>query len=159
VGRLGYYALTWIRQAPRRPIPTDLRAELLFRSEHTCCICRNPYKDVQLHHIDGNPVNNILENVAVVCLDCHSRVTGTRGLGQSYSRHEVRKYKRSWEYVVLQKRGMRTRSQPPSRETLGYLDFVVCEILATKSTGRAEELLDVIGNFASGVAVRRLRSA
>jgi len=53
-----------------------------------------PRKDVQIHHIDGTPGNSHLANLAVVCLDCHSLVSGTRGLGRQYggkcqSKHTV----------------------------------------------------------------------
>ena len=45
----------------------------------------------------GNPGNNDSDNLAVLCRDCHSRVTGDEGLGRRYSKLEVKKYKRSWE--------------------------------------------------------------
>ena len=52
---------------------------------------------MQLHHIDGDPSNNGEMNLAVLCLDCHSRVTGDEGLGRRYSQAEVRLYKTRWE--------------------------------------------------------------
>jgi hypothetical protein len=48
-------------------------------------------------HIDGDPNNNTLANLCVVCLDCHSRLTGRRGLGKQFSPLEVRLYKHEWE--------------------------------------------------------------
>lgn len=64
---------------------------------HTCCICRVPNIHVQLHHIDGDPVNTLAENLAVVCLNDHSKVTGDEGLGRRYTPSEVTEYKRRWE--------------------------------------------------------------
>ena len=84
----------------RRSIPPDLAADVLYRSRHTCCICRQAGKDVQIHHIDGDRDNNVLENLAVLSLDCHSLVTGPRGLGRAYSPKEVRKHRDSWEQKV-----------------------------------------------------------
>jgi hypothetical protein len=64
---------------------------------HRCCICHEPRKHVQIHHIDGNPSNNEWENLAVLCVDCHSLVTGDQGFGKKYSEREVKLYKSNWE--------------------------------------------------------------
>ena len=129
----------------RSRIPHALKAEILFRNKHTCCICQKERKDVQIHHIDGDRTNNRSENLAVVCLDCHSRVTGTRGLGQSYTPAEVRRYKRSWERRVQESRGVRQPRIRYQKELISQVDLIVCEILASeKNVPRARELLDVL---------------
>jgi len=84
----------------RTKIPKQVEAHILFSNRHTCCHCRDQNKDVQLHHIDGNNSNNKLQNLAVLCLDCHSKATGLRGLGKKYSDLEISKYKNEWESVV-----------------------------------------------------------
>src|SRR5207253_7359763 len=83
--------------AIRPNIPQPICDELMVRNCHTCCVCRNRYKHVQTHHIDGNNSNNAYENLAVLCLDDHSRVTGDEGLGRRFSVGEVRRYKADWE--------------------------------------------------------------
>jgi hypothetical protein len=83
--------------APRPPIPSDLEAELFAANRRTCCTCHEPRKHVQIHHIDGDRTNNDWDNLAVVCLDCHSRVTGDEGLGRRYKPEEVSLYKERWE--------------------------------------------------------------
>lgn len=83
-----------------------LEAKLLFDNNHTCCICRTHGKQVQIHHIDGNPGNHRAANLAVVCLDCHSLVTSDAGLGRKYMPAELRHYKRDWEALVRKKRGI-----------------------------------------------------
>ncbi|KYK30240.1 MAG: hypothetical protein AYK19_04680 [Theionarchaea archaeon DG-70-1] len=70
--------------------------KLLFESRHTCSICRLEDKDVQVHHIDGDPTNNKEENLIVLCLNCHSKVSRTGGLGRGYSIEELRLYKKEW---------------------------------------------------------------
>jgi hypothetical protein len=85
------------RRKRRRPIQGTVADELMFRNRHTCCICHDSTKHVQIHHIDEDPSNNRIENLAVLCLDCHSRVTSDRGLGRRYTGEEIRKYKREWE--------------------------------------------------------------
>jgi hypothetical protein len=84
----------------RAKVPDDVAAEILFLNRHTCCICNAPDKDVQIHHIDGDGTNNAAENLAVVCLGCHSKVTGNAGLGRHYSIEEVTRYKADWENRV-----------------------------------------------------------
>jgi hypothetical protein len=83
----------------RIPIPKDISEQLLYQNRHTCSICHEFRKHVQIHHIDSNPSNNDIENLSVLCLDCHSLVTGNEGLGRSYSPQEVIKYKSSWEIL------------------------------------------------------------
>jgi len=81
----------------RDKIPPGVADDVLGANRHTCCICRTPRKHVQLHHIDGDPSNNAPWNIAVLCLDCHSRVTGNEGLGRRFSQREVARYKTEWE--------------------------------------------------------------
>lgn len=116
--------------AKRRRHYSKLEEELLFRENHTCAICRNPNKDVQIHHIDGNSENNVLVNLVVLCLDCHSKVTGPRGLGRSFQHGEVRRYKRSWEKAVEQSRQVKQVHSGSTTELLPTIDLLVCEILA-----------------------------
>jgi hypothetical protein len=49
----------------RVPIPEDVSAELLFLHDHTCCVCREKGKSVQIHHINEDPSNNAMENLTV----------------------------------------------------------------------------------------------
>ncbi|NQE44454.1 hypothetical protein C5S31_00345, partial [ANME-1 cluster archaeon GoMg2] len=58
----------------RKKIPQKIEAEILFHNDRTCCICKDSNKGVQIHHIDGDPGNNIPSNLAVVCTDCHDKI-------------------------------------------------------------------------------------
>lgn len=132
----------------RLPLPAGVADEVLYRNDHTCCICNLPRKHVQIHHINGDPSNYSIANLAVVCLDCHSLVTGAQGLGRHYSDGEVRRYKRAWEQVV---RYRRTKYKPPNRATqrelIGQIDVIICQILAAPDAARRKELLEVIYNL------------
>jgi hypothetical protein len=81
----------------RSKIPRATEVRVLVANYHTCCICRRQHLHVQLHHIDGDNRNSADSNLAVVCLNDHSRVTGDEGLGRHFSEDEVREYKRQWE--------------------------------------------------------------
>lgn len=129
----------------RSPIPSSVADEVLFQADHTCCICRTRGKDVQVHHVDGNRDNNKASNLAVVCLDCHSKITGRRGLGQSYSTGEVRKYKRSWDKIVLDARRVHKPQIRYKKELVSQIDFIICDVLARKQDSpRVGELLNIL---------------
>jgi hypothetical protein len=132
--------------AARRPkVPSVIEEEVLFRAEHTCCICRTRGKDVQLHHIDGNHAHHSMSNLAVVCLDCHSLVTGTRGLGKHYSPGEVRKYKFSWDQHVRDSRQVKGPKIRYKKELISQIDLLICQILANRTNiPRVKELLSVL---------------
>jgi hypothetical protein len=115
---------------PRRRIPTNIEAEVLFRANHTCSICRNIDKDVVIHHIDGNNSHSEPENLIVLCLDCHSKVTGRRGLGKSFKLGEVKRYKRSWEKYIEESRKVHQPAIEYTQELISQIDILVCEILA-----------------------------
>jgi hypothetical protein len=94
----------------RKKIPNELKADILFNSDHTCNICRNNENHVQIHHIDEDSQNNIDDNLIVLCLNCHSKVTSNSGLGQSYSELELKKYKNDWEKLISEKKSTGTSS-------------------------------------------------
>lgn len=131
---------------PKRPnVPEKIGAEILFAADHTCCICREKRKDVQIHHIDGNNKNNSLTNLAVLCLDCHSVVTGRRGLGRSYTPREVRKYKLSWEKQTRLSRGVHQPSTTNTSNIEDHVEIIICDILSRPDgSPRTKELLDLL---------------
>ena len=132
----------------RPRIPEEIAAQILYRNEHVCCMCRTPNKDVQIHHIDSNPTNNSFDNLTVLCLDCHSRVTGPRGLGRAYGPREVRLNKNAWETFVLEKREGARGKVAHERELVSQIDLLVCEFLALPE-GHVREaiLLDQINHL------------
>jgi len=88
----------------RIQIPSDIVAEVLFRSDNTCCICRERGKTVQIHHIDENPTNNAPENLSVLCLECHNKTQIKGGFGRRFNASLVVKYRDDWiERVKLRR--------------------------------------------------------
>lgn len=86
--------------AKRIPIPEDISTELLYISDKTCCKCHRPNIPVQIHHIDENPSNNNIENLAVLCLDCHDETQIKGGFGRGLSKKLVKKYRDEWHKEV-----------------------------------------------------------
>ena len=88
----------------RIPVPRPLAAEILFSSDRTCCVCRQPGKSFQLHHIDENPANNDPQNIAVLCLQCHDDTQLTGGFGRRLDALTVGLYRKNWLAEVEQRR-------------------------------------------------------
>lgn len=84
----------------RIKIPDDLAAEIMFNSDKTCCVCRNPDRKVQIHHIDSNPVNNKVSNLAVLCNDCHSEAHTNHAFTRNLTPELIKKYNESWKATV-----------------------------------------------------------
>ena len=52
--------------------------------EHKCCNCMkstwiNQAIPLELHHIDGNKLNNTISNLAMLCPNCHALTDNYRG--------------------------------------------------------------------------------
>lgn len=69
----------------RIPIPVDLATKVLFAADRTCCVCSERGKETQIHHIDENPSNNVFENLAVLCFECHNKTQIKGGFGRKLS--------------------------------------------------------------------------
>lgn len=80
----------------RVPIPNDIAAEILFSSDRTCCVCNIRGKQVQIHHIDENPANNGLENLSVLCFECHDLTMVKGGFGRKLEANQVRLFRNEW---------------------------------------------------------------
>ena len=87
----------------RSEIPEDIATKVEFLSDRTCCICRTPNKGTQIHHIDENPFNNDIENLAVLCLECHSKTQMKGGFVRRLSPDVIKEYNKSWRDIVKRK--------------------------------------------------------
>lgn len=72
----------------RIPKESKVRAELQKENGSTCPFCEN--EDVghfQIHHIDNDPSNNVVNNLILICPNCHSKITkGGINLSEVYKR-------------------------------------------------------------------------
>lgn len=84
----------------RVPISDDTAAEILFLSDRTCCVCNVRGKQVQIHHIDENPANNFLDNLSVLCFDCHDQTMIKGGFGRKLDAKQITKYRNEWHERV-----------------------------------------------------------
>lgn len=84
----------------RPAIPTELKHQVLYRAAHSCCVCRDGHTRVQLHHIDGNPANNVEDNLVALCTEHHDAAEITGGLTQRLDAAKLRAFKAKWEEDV-----------------------------------------------------------
>lgn len=80
----------------RIPIPDDVAAEVMFLHMRTCCVCNLPERAVQIHHIDDNPSNNAVDNLAVLCLQDHEYTQVRGGFGRKLRAPDVIKHRDEW---------------------------------------------------------------
>jgi hypothetical protein len=80
----------------RVSVPEGIAAEVLFRQDRICCVCQEPGKRLQIHHIDGNPSNNSESNLAALCFDCHDDTQISGGFGRKLNAVQVTKCRDDW---------------------------------------------------------------
>ena len=80
----------------RVPVPKVLASRVLYEHDHTCCVCNERSKRVQIHHIDEDPSNNAIENLTVLCLSCHDQTQISGGFGRKLRPTEVQLNRLKW---------------------------------------------------------------
>jgi hypothetical protein len=150
----------------------QVELKVLLKNRRTCCVCHEPDKAIQLHHIDGNPTHTVEANLAALCLTHHDQATaglvkGGIGLGVKLSPEEVRVHKTAWENVVTNqaKASPKTASEPKSKQFLRDFEFEVMkiksEILVTSNQAIVKNRLEylsqfVIEEFITGIPFRSI---
>jgi hypothetical protein len=95
----------------RVPIPDGLAADVLFLADRTCCVCRNPQRKIQIHHIDEDPSRNELSNLATLCGDCHSDAHTTHAFARNLNALVIEKYNVTWRDIVRARLTMPSASE------------------------------------------------
>ncbi len=136
----------------RVEIPDDIAAEILFLSDRTCCICSTRGKAVQIHHIDENPSNNSIDNLAVLCLECHNETMINGGFGRKLNANQIIKYRKEWiERVKKRKKKAdeiaSIETVTGSTKTIIATDKLVDNIVAYKTNDDPDLLKDYIRNI------------
>jgi hypothetical protein len=90
-------------------IDPKVATEVLFLSNRTCCVCREPGKPFRIHHIDENPANNDPENFAVLCFDCHDKTQVRGGFGRGLDAAQVTQFRDDWLQRIQRRRDQADR--------------------------------------------------
>src|SRR5205085_2954801 len=88
----------------RKELSKTKKATLRMLNADVCCVCKRHDIGMNFHHIDHNPSNNDLANIAVLCVqdhDAHHRPSEYAPMNHSELRvDEIRAYKQEWEGFV-----------------------------------------------------------
>lgn len=99
-------------------IPEPIAAEVMFRAHLLCCVCKK--KGDHIHHIDGDPANNDINNLAYLCFTDHNEATITGSLRRKLTPTLILKY-RGLHYKTIEEERRITRQnlgQPLSKSNL-----------------------------------------
>ena len=88
----------------RISIPIETAAKVLFLSDRTCCVCREEGKKVQIHHIDENSANNEIDNLSVLCFECHTETMIRGGFHRKLDADQIILYRNDWLNIIARKR-------------------------------------------------------
>ncbi len=88
----------------RTPVPDDVSAEVMFQHDRTCCVCRERGLAVQIHHIDENPANHAINNLAVLCLEHHEQTQTRGGFAKKLRAADVIRCRDDWVHRVSDRR-------------------------------------------------------
>ena len=88
----------------RKAVPDKLAAEVMYLSDRTCGVCTERGKHVQIHHIDGNPNNNVFENLAVLCMQCHDEAHLRGGATRRLTEKMIIEFSNNWKNRVAERR-------------------------------------------------------
>jgi len=87
--------------AGRKRSPSEKETRVLLESGRRCCLCYGLNSDFsvkqgQIAHLDRNPANDNLDNLAFLCLEHHDAYDGKTSQSKGYTIHEVK-----WHRSVL----------------------------------------------------------
>ena len=88
----------------RTQIPDGIAAEILYACDHTCCVCQERGKAVQIHHLDEDPSNHGIANLSILCLECHNQTQTSGGFGRKLTKDVVTIYRDEWLARVKKRR-------------------------------------------------------
>ena len=120
----------------RTKIPENIASHVRWLSDDTCCICNEREKGIQIHHIDGDPQNHNVKNLAVLCLECHNKTQQKGGFTRSYDQSYVTLRRNKWLKNVNKRReeadkidhkrrtGQKSSGNQPKDKRQSRLDFL-----------------------------------
>ncbi|MCK9576041.1 MAG: HNH endonuclease signature motif containing protein [Candidatus Pacearchaeota archaeon] len=102
----------WLElDAYERKITSPARRWILSNADNKCSMCGwhevNEYTNkipLEIDHIDGNPINNSIDNLRVLCPNCHSLTATYKGANKNSTREYRKKYYKTVRFLSEQKK-------------------------------------------------------
>lgn len=101
----------------RKPVPVSNETEVLVKSKRRCCLCfvlngDDAEKKGQIAHLDRNPANSKLENLAWLCFDHHDQYDGKTSQSKGFTINEIKEYRRRLYKAMAERRESATSTSP-----------------------------------------------
>lgn len=128
-------------QKKRVSVPKSLAAKIDFAADRRCCVCPNPRPlGDHLHHIDGDPSNNTIDNLVLLCFRHHDEASRIGGLSRKLTPETLLIYRQEWyDQVIRTRRGSRLSLErlrlPKSDEHLTELILRAVQINEVRQIG------------------------
>ncbi|MBI2485383.1 MAG: hypothetical protein HYW01_00170 [Deltaproteobacteria bacterium] len=98
---IGFLVNLHVKGSPflsRTKLPACAEIHVLLMSRRRCCICFGLHGDTdikrgQIAHLDGNPENNSVENLAFMCLVHHDEYDGNTRQSKGLTIREIKHYR------------------------------------------------------------------
>jgi hypothetical protein len=89
----------------RQPIPIKAETNLLLKCRRRCCICYgldrdHRIKQGQIAHLDKNRDNNIIDNLAFLCLAHHDQFDSRTSQSKGFTKREVVEFRNELEDFI-----------------------------------------------------------
>jgi len=121
----------------RVPVPEATRLGVIAASNNRCCVCQTPF--VVIHHVDEDPSNNDIDNLAPLCPNCHSQAHSTSKLTINLTASRLKELRERW-YLYCEKR--RDGSNLSTNAILKLKNFVRSVGLAQHGWAKTFSVID-----------------
>lgn len=130
----------------RPRVPEKIRTEVAFRSQRICCLCFGLNNDLeqkkgQFAHIDRNPKNNMVNNIAFLCHAHHSEYDTVSNQSAGITIGEAQRYQRELYKFVADRRKRFVADKKRVTSAVDYWTF---------KTGPTKSEIDKALEFYSG---------
>ncbi|MBI5779592.1 MAG: HNH endonuclease [Planctomycetes bacterium] len=129
----------------KRPKISDkVSADIIFRADRKCCVCKSPDSNPSMHHIDGNPSNNNPDNLAPLCPNCQDKTHKTGGTSKAYSPKLIRKYRDEWYRQVAERTPIREKQDDIIESRSKSKNFGMLSTLAQHDVMRIRYEIEIV---------------